>query len=487
MAENRDKIVEPLIFSRSGSGKVGYSLPPLDVPEAANLSPEQLREKAPLLPEVSEVEVVRHYTKLSHLNYSLDEGFYPLGSCTMKYNPKINEKVASLSGMLLSHPYAPYGLVQGNLKIIKALEEALSVLTGLPYFTLIPSAGAHGELTGMLLIRKRLEKNGNPRKIVLIPDSAHGTNPASSHFAGYDVKQIPSGPEGYLSAATVKENLDGDVAALMMTNPNTLGIYEKEIKEIAELLHKNGSYLYMDGANFNALMGHVQPESIGVDVLHLNLHKTFSTPHGGGGPGCGAVGVRKEFEPFLPIPVIREGGEGTLRVLFDRQDSIGKVRSFFGNFSVIVKGLAYVLSLGGEGLKTATERAVLNANYLRSLLQETYHLPYKLPTLHEVVFSEESFKDFGIKTSDVAKRLLDYGFHPPTVYFPLIVHGALMMEPTESESKETLDEFAQTMKIIHKEAETEPELLKTAPHIAPIRRLDEALAAKQARLVYKPE
>ena len=301
MAENRDKIVEPLIFSRSGSGKVGYSLPQLDVPEAADLSPELLREKRSLLPEVSEVEVVRHYTKLSHLNYSLDEGFYPLGSCTMKYNPKINEKVASLSGMLLSHPYAPYGLVQGNLKIIKALEEALSVLTGLPYFTLIPSAGAHGELTGMLLIRKRLEKNGNPRKIVLIPDSAHGTNPASSHFAGYDVKQIPSGPEGYLSAATVKENLDGDVAALMMTNPNTLGIYEKEIKEIAELLHKNGSYLYMDGANFNALMGHVQPESIGVDVLHLNLHKTFSTPHGGGGPGCGAVGVRKEFEPFLPL------------------------------------------------------------------------------------------------------------------------------------------------------------------------------------------
>ena len=478
---------EPLIFELSEEGKKGYSLPEIKIKEKDYIPEDFIREDYGNLPEVSEVEIVRHYTALAHYNYSVDEGFYPLGSCTMKYNPKINEKTASLEGFLLSHPYTPYELVQGNLKLLKTLENILSELTGFPYFTLYPSAGAHGELTGMLMIRKKLELNGNPRKIVLIPDSAHGTNPASSHFAGYDVKEIPSGKDGYLEVSKVKEFLNEDVAALMMTNPNTLGVYEREIKEIAEVLHKNGSYLYMDGANFNALMGYVKPAELGVDVLHLNLHKTFSTPHGGGGPGAGPVGVREEFEEVLPIPVIKNDEEGNYVVDFNRPNSIGKIRSFFGNFGVLIKALTYLLEMGAEGLKKATELAVLNANYIRENLKDTYELPYKTRTLHEVVFSEESFKKFGVKTVDIAKRILDYGIHPPTVYFPLIVHGALMIEPTETESKRTLDTFIETMKKIHKEAETNPELLKEAPHSTPVRRLNEVLAAKRPKLKYKKE
>jgi len=478
---------EPLIFELSEEGKTGYSLPEIDVEEKDYIPQNLLRDDLGNLPEVSEVEVVRHYTALAHLNYSVDEGFYPLGSCTMKYNPKINEKTASLEGFLFSHPYTPYNLVQGNLKILKTLENILSELTGFPHFTLYPSAGAHGELTGMLMIRKKLELNGNPRKIVLIPDSAHGTNPASSHFAGYDVKEIPSGEEGYLKVEKVKEFLNEDVAALMMTNPNTLGVYEREIKEIAQALHENGSYLYMDGANFNALMGYVKPAELGVDVLHLNLHKTFSTPHGGGGPGAGPVGVVEEFEEVLPIPVIKQKENGEITVDFNRPNSIGKMRSFFGNFGVLIKALTYLLEMGADGLKKATQLAVLNANYIRENLKDTYELPYKTRTLHEVVFSEDSFKKYGVKTVDIAKRLLDFGIHPPTVYFPLIVHGALMIEPTETESKRTLDRFIETMKKIHKEAETNPELLKEAPHYSPVRRLNEVLAAKKPKLKYKKE
>ncbi len=477
---------EPLIFELTEEGKSGFSIPELDVEEKDHIPEELLRKELKGLPEVSEVEIVRHYTALAHYNYSVDEGFYPLGSCTMKYNPKINEKTAGLEGFLLSHPYSPYELVQGNLKLIKTLENILSELTGFPFFTLYPSAGAHGELAGMLMIRKKLELRGNPRKIVLIPDSAHGTNPASSHFAGYDVKEIPSGKEGYLKVETVKEYLNEDIAALMMTNPNTLGVYEREIKEIAETLHKNGSYLYMDGANFNALMGYVKPAELGVDVLHLNLHKTFSTPHGGGGPGAGPVGVAKEFEEVLPIPVIKEM-DGKYLPDFNRPNSIGKIRSFYGNFGVLIKALTYLLEMGADGLKKATEFAVLNANYIRENLKSTYELPYKTRTLHEVVFSEDSFKKYGVKTVDIAKRLLDYGIHPPTVYFPLIVHGALMIEPTETESKKTLDIFIETMKKIHKEAETNPELLKEAPHFTPVRRLNEVLAAKKPKLKYKEE
>ncbi len=477
---------EPLIFELSEEGKRAYSIPECKLEEKDYIPKELQRDEIKGLPEVSEVEIVRHYTALAHYNYSVDEGFYPLGSCTMKYNPKINEKTASMEGFLLSHPYSPYELVQGNLKLIKTLEKILSELTGFPYFTLYPSAGAHGELAGMLMIRKKLELKGNPRKIVLIPDSAHGTNPASSHFSGYDVKEIPSGKEGYLKVETVKEYLNEDVAALMMTNPNTLGVYEREIKEIADALHENGSYLYMDGANFNALMGYVKPAELGVDVLHLNLHKTFSTPHGGGGPGAGPVGVVKDFEEVLPVPVIKEV-DGKYYPDFNRPNSIGKIRSFFGNFGVLIKALTYLLEMGADGLKKATELAVLNANYLRETLKDTYSLPYETGTLHEVVFSEDSFRKYGVKTVDIAKRLLDYGVHPPTVYFPLIVHGALMIEPTETESKKTLDSFIEIMKKVHREAETTPDLLKEAPHYTPVRRLNEVLAAKKPKLKYKKE
>ncbi len=483
MIKKREKI----IFEYSETGKKGYSIPSLDVEKKDCIPENLLRDKIDSIPEVSEVEVVRHFTVLSHMNYSLDEGFYPLGSCTMKYNPKINEKIASMENFLFSHPYLPYSLVQGNLKLLKTLEDRLKELTGFDYFSLFPSAGAHGELTGMMMIRKRLELDGDPRKTVLIPDSAHGTNPASSHFAGYDVKEIPSGKDGYLEASTVKEYLNENVAALMMTNPNTLGVYEKEIKEIAELLHKNGSYLYMDGANFNALMGYVKPAEIGVDVLHLNLHKTFSTPHGGGGPGAGPVGITEKFKDILPVPVIKKNNKGEYYTDFNVPHTIGKIRSFYGNYGVLIKALVYIMELGGEGLKRATELAVLNANYIRENLKNVYELPYKTKTLHEVVFSENSFKKYGVKTVDIAKRILDYGIHPPTVYFPLIVHGALMIEPTETESKETLDYFIEVMKKIHNEAEKNPEILKESPHYTPVKRLNEVLAAKRPKLIYKEE
>ncbi len=483
--EVKDYIEKP-IFEYSSEGRVGYSIRESELQDEFLPDESLIRDEVEGLPEVSEVDVVRHYTKLSQLNYAVDIGFYPLGSCTMKYNPKINEKIASSESFTLSHPYMPEELVQGNLRIMKELENLLSHITGMDYFSLSPSAGAHGELTGVMIIRKRLEDRGDPRKIVLIPDSAHGTNPASSHFAGYEVKEIPSGENGYLEAKTVKEYLNPDVAALMVTNPNTLGIFEKEIKEIAELLHENGSYLYMDGANLNALMGYVKPAELGVDVIHLNLHKTFSTPHGGGGPGAGPVGVTKELEPYLPVPVIKEK-DGILKFDYNRPKSIGRVRAFYGNFGVIIKALAYILELSADGLKRATELAVLNSNYIRKNLEDTYHLKYKTPTLHECVFSEKSFKQYKVKTVDIAKRLLDYGFHPPTVYFPLIVKGALMIEPTETESIETLDSFISAMKKIHEEAEKNPDILKSAPHKTPVRRLNEVYAAKNLKLTYKKE
>jgi len=481
-----DKKHESLIFELSEKGKQGFSIPPSDIDEKQYIPEKFLRKEIKDMPEVSEVEVVRHFTNLSRKNHFVDKGFYPLGSCTMKYNPKINEKIANKKGFIKAHPYLPYELVQGNLKLIKELENILSEITGFDSFTLYPAAGAHGELAGMMMIRKKLELDGNPRKIVLIPDSAHGTNPASSHFAGYDIKEIPSGEKGYLEAETVAENLNEEVAALMVTNPNTLGIYEKEIKEIADLLHKNGSYLYMDGANFNALMGYVKPGKLGVDVLHLNLHKTFSTPHGGGGPGSGPVGVVKDFKELLPVPVIKEKN-GKYYAEFDRPNSIGRIRSFYGNYAVLVKALAYLLELGGDGLQKVTEHAVLNANYIREKLKKVYNLPFDTPNLHEVIFSNKSFKDFGVKTMDIAKRILDYNIHPPTVYFPLIVHGALMIEPTESENKKTLDEFINIMLKIHEEARNNPEELKHAPHNTPVRRLDEVKAAKKPRLIYKKD
>ncbi len=469
---------EPLIFELSGPGKRALELPPLDVPEGSGLPAGiPLRREVEGFPEVSETELVRHFTRLSQLNYCVDIGFYPLGSCTMKYNPKINEKLSALPGFASSHPLAPEELVQGNLEVIRRLEKLLCEITGLDAFTLQPAAGAHGELTGMMVIRAALGKRGDPRKYVLIPDSAHGTNPSSAHICGYTVKEIKSNENGTVDPAVLEKEMTEEVAALMLTNPNTLGVFEYDICRIAEIVHGKGGYLYMDGANMNALVGIARPASFGVDVLHINLHKTFSTPHGGGGPGSGPVGVTGELARFLPVPRVEERG-GKLVLDFDRPDSIGRVRGFFGNFSVMVRALCYILSLGPKGIREVAEYAVLNSNYIRRNLEADYHLKYATPTLHECVFSDKYQKEFGVSNLDIAKRLIDYGVHPPTMSFPLIVHGALMIEPTETESKRDLDIFIEAMKAIAREARENPEVLRAAPHATYVRRLDEVQAAK---------
>ncbi len=469
---------EPLIFELSGEGKRAFFLPPLDVPEKKEILEDiKLREDIPGFPEVTEPEIVRHFTRLSQTNFCVDTSFYPLGSCTMKYSPKINEKIASLTPFLNSHPLASEDLIQGNLEIIKLLEDYLCRITGMDFFTLWPAAGAHGELTGMMIIRAALTRRGRPRKIVLIPDSAHGTNPSSAHICGYRVQEIKSNEAGTVDLEDLNRMMTEEVAALMLTNPNTLGIFEKDIKRIAEIVHSKGGFVYMDGANMNALLGKFRPGDHGVDVIHLNLHKTFSTPHGGGGPGSGPVGVKKELEPFLPIPVVkREGSKFVLET--NRPLSIGRIRSFYGNFLVLVKALAYILSLGAEGLKEVAEIAVLNSNYIRKNLEGIYYLKYSTPTLHECVFSDKWQRERGIQNIDIAKRLIDYGLHPPTMSFPLIVSGALMIEPTETESKAELDAFIEAMKKIAQEAVENPEVVKTAPHNAYVRRLDEVAAAR---------
>ncbi len=471
-------IREPLIFELSGQGKTGFILPPLDIVSKDDFLKEiPLREDIQDFPEVSEVEIIRHFTRLSKMNYCVDEGLYPLGSCTMKYNPKINEKIASLDGFTQVHPYAPEDLAQGNLRILFETERLLAEITGMDAFTLQPSAGAQGELVGMMMIRAFLEERGDPREIVLIPDSAHGTNPSSAHICGYRVEEIRSNEKGTVDIRHLSEVMNEHVAALMITNPNTLGIFEEEIKEIAKIVHDNGGFLYMDGANLNALIGFSRPGDMDVDVIHLNLHKTFSTPHGGGGPGSGPVGVKKRLEPFLPVPVVEKRGEEFF-FNFERPKSIGRVRSYYGNFLVIVKALAYILSLGARGLKEISEISVLNSNYIRKSLENEYDLKYPTPTLHECVFSDKNQRKYGVTNIDIAKRLIDFGLHPPTVSFPLIVHGALMIEPTETESKRDLDMFIEAMKQIAKEAEEKPELLKEAPHEPYLRRLDETLAAR---------
>ena len=468
------KSLPDLIFDKSKAGKVGFAFRTEDAGEELTaISAEKIRSDIAGFPELSEVEIVRHYTNLAHLNHSVDSGFYPLGSCTMKYNPKINEMVANLEG-LSAHPYAPHKLVEGNLEIIKTLEEWLVKITGMPQFTLTPAAGAHGELVGMMIIRNHLTSEGDPRQVVLIPDSAHGTNPASAHFSGYEIKEVPSNSEGIIDPETLKEFLNPEVAALMMTNPNTLGIFEKHICEISDMLHRNGSLLYMDGANMNAFMGIVRPGDLGVDVLHLNLHKTFSTPHGGGGPGSGPIGVTEALAKYLPVPIVnrRDNGFG---VTYFNEEGIGRIKNYYGNFLVLVRALAYLMSLGRENLRRVAEDAVLNANYIRKELEAVLDLPYTARSLHEVIFSD---KDLPVKTLDIAKRLLDYGIHPFTVYFPLIVHGAMMIEPTETESKETLDHFIATMKQIIEEAAENPDRLQEAPHTTPVSRLDEVKAAR---------
>ena len=464
-----------LIFNVSRPGKTGISVSLNQLPDdLITIDKNKLRDGIEDFPSLSEVETVRHFSNLARLNHSVDNGFYPLGSCTMKYNPKVNEKIAGIEN-LSAHPYSPVDLVQGNLKILKDLEDWLIELTGMNSFTLTPSAGAHGEFTGMMIIRKHLSSLGDPRKVVLIPDSAHGTNPASAHFAGYEIKEISSNEDGIIDLEELKKHLDGDVAALMMTNPNTLGIFEKNIVEISKALHENGSLLYMDGANMNAFLGIVRPGDIGADVIHLNLHKTFSTPHGGGGPGSGPIGVSKELAKFLPVPRITSDG-GKLNVNYFTEEGIGRIKNFYGNFLVIVRALAYLMALGKENISLVAEDAVLNANYIRKELEGHLDLPYKSKTLHEVVFSDSGLN---VKTLDIAKRLLDYNIHPFTVYFPLIIHGAMMIEPTETESKETLDNFISVMKIILKEANENPDHLKNSPHNTPVSRLDEVYAARK--------
>ncbi|MBC8647655.1 MAG: aminomethyl-transferring glycine dehydrogenase subunit GcvPB [Thermoanaerobaculia bacterium] len=475
-----------MVFERSGKGKVGYSLPPLDVPESTAIPPALLRGEIAGETEVSEVEIARHFTRLSRLNFSIDQGLYPLGSCTMKHNPRINEEMARLPGFAASHPLAPEETVQGALELAWTLERVLIELTGLSRVTLQPAAGAQGELAGILMVRKALAESGNPRKTVLIPDSAHGTNPASAHFAGYKVKELKSNARGTLDLHVLEEAMTEDVAALMLTVPNTLGIFEDRILEIARLVHAKGAYLYCDGANFNSFVGIAKPGLMGIDVMHMNLHKTFSTPHGGGGPGAGPVAVTEKLEPFLPRPTVERRDDGSFFLDFDRPQSIGRLRTFLGNYGMFVRALAYIASYGNR-IGEVARGAVLNANYIRSGLTGVYHLKYDAPSLHEVVFSDKKQAEHGVHNMDIAKRLMDYGFHPPTISFPLIVHGAMMIEPTETEGKPGLDAFIRAMREIARESEEDPEIVRNAPHTTPVKRVDEVGAARNLILRWKPD
>lgn len=447
--------------------------------------PESLLRKDSIgLPQLSELEVLRHYKELSDRNFCIEKGFYPLGSCTMKYNPKVNELLASLEGFANLHPMQSDEDSQGALELMYNLQEKLKYITGMDAMTLQPAAGAHGELTGMMVIKKYFEVKGElNRTKVIIPDSAHGTNPASAKMCGFDIVEVKSNERGQVDIEALKSLLDGNVAAIMMTNPNTLGIFEEQVLEISDLMHKNGSLLYYDGANFNAIMGWTNPALMGFDVVHLNLHKTFATPHGGGGPGAGPVGVVAKLKDYLPTPTIEFDGEKYYRN-YDIPHSIGKVRSFFGNFGVLVRAYAYILMMGSN-LKLASADAVLNANYIKEKLKGVYDLPYDEPCMHEFVLSGEKQHHQGVSTLGIAKRLMDSNCHPPTVYFPLIVHEAIMIEPTETESKEVLDNFIETMLKIAREIEENPEEVLKSPQKTPIKRVDETLAARQPNLTYK--
>ena len=469
------------IFEKS-SGTDGINLTD-DCVNLDFLDKSLLRTEAVNLPQTGELEVMRHYKELSDRNFCIEKGFYPLGSCTMKYNPKVNELLASLEGFVNVHPGAEDKYCQGALKLMYNLQEALKKITGMDAVTLQPAAGAHGELTGMMIIKKYFESINDNRKKVLIPDSAHGTNPASAHMCGFEVVPVKSNEHGQVDLEHLKSLIDKDVAAIMMTNPNTLGIFEENVLEISSLMHENGSLLYYDGANFNAIMGYTNPKVMGFDVVHLNLHKTFATPHGGGGPGAGPVGVVNKLKDFLPVPVINFDGQNYYRD-YSVKNSIGSVKSFYGNFGVLVRAYAYILMMGNN-LKEASENAVLNANYIKEKLKKYYELPYDVPCMHEFVLSGEKQKhNNGVSTLNIAKRLMDGNTHPPTVYFPLIVHEALMIEPTESEGKEKLDEFIDTMIKISEEAEQKPELVLSAPHTTPVKRVDETLAARHPDLKY---
>jgi glycine dehydrogenase subunit 2 len=487
---------EALIFERSQTGRKGYRLPPLDVDETPldEIVPASLRRDDDLLgvPEVSEVDVVRHFTRISTWNYSIDLGMYPLGSCTMKYNSRLNEKVARIPGFANLHPLAPEEDAQGALQLIYELQESLSEITGLSGVSLQPAAGAHGEMTGVMIIRAFIDARdgagaSSKRRMMLIPDSAHGTNPASANLSGFNVKTIRSTAEGFTDLDHLRELCaHGDVAGLMLTNPNTLGLFEKNIREICQIVHDAGGLVYMDGANMNALVGVARPGDMGVDVIHLNLHKTFSTPHGGGGPGCGPCCCTKELEPFLPIPRIVKDGD-KFRLDSNLPQSIGRVKAFLGNFGMMVRALAYIQTHGPDGLREATEAAVLNARYVAQELVSDYDKPFKAQPMHEVVFTDKRQSRKGVHTLDIAKRLIDYGFHPMTIYFPLIVPGAMLIEPTESVGRAELDQFVDAMRSIAREALEDPDTVLNAPHTTRIGRLDEAAAARRPVLRWKPK
>lgn len=477
-----------LIFELSKSGRKAYKLPPLDVEEVAlkDFIPEEFISNEGLnFPEVNEVDVIRHYTNLSNKNYGLDTGFYPLGSCTMKYNPKINEDTARFDGFANVHPNQSEDCTQGSLQLMYELDKSLAEIAGMDKMTLQPAAGAHGELAGLMLIRAYHEKNGDTKRDkIIVPDSAHGTNPATAAMAGYKIIEVKSTKDGLVDLDALEAVVGDDTAGLMLTNPNTLGIFDKNIKEIARIVHGVGGQLYYDGANANAILGHARPGDMGFDVVHFNIHKTFSTPHGGGGPGSGPVGVKKHLIPFLPVPIV--GKDGPRYFLdYDLPDSIGKVKDHYGHFGILVRAYTYILTMGRDGLKQASSIAVLNANYMANILKEYYHLPIDTLFKHEFVLGGLKDTLSEVSTLDIAKRLLDYGYHPPTVYFPLIINQAIMIEPTETESKETIDEFIDAMIKIAKESKEDPEMLKSAPHDTLVRRPDETKAARTPVLKYE--
>ncbi|MEC2073809.1 aminomethyl-transferring glycine dehydrogenase subunit GcvPB [Alkalihalophilus marmarensis] len=479
---------QPLIFELSKEGRVGHSLPDLDIPceSLEALLPEEfIREKAAELPEVSELQIMRHYTALSTRNHGVDSGFYPLGSCTMKYNPKINENVARYEGLAYVHPYQPEDQVQGSLELLYDLQTSLAKITGMDEVTLQPAAGAHGEWTGLMMIRAFHEANGDTERTkVIVPDSAHGTNPASATVAGFESITVRTNGEGLVDLDHLREVVGPDTAALMLTNPNTLGLFETYIEEMAAIIHDAGGKLYYDGANSNAILGIARPGDMGFDVVHLNLHKTFTGPHGGGGPGSGPVGVKKELIPFLPKPVLVKE-QDTYRFEYDRPKSIGRVKPYYGNYGINVRAYTYIRTMGPEGLRKVSEYAVLNANYMMRRLEPHFDLPYTQHCKHEFVISGRRQKKLGVRTLDMAKRLLDFGYHPPTIYFPLNVEECMMFEPTETESKETLDEFVDAMIQIAREAEESPEVVQEAPHHTVISRLDETTAARKPILRYQ--
>lgn len=467
---------EPFLWEKGKKGRRGFSLPRRDV-ETCPL-PEELTGPGPDFPDLSEVDVVRHYTRLAQWNFGVDTGMYPLGSCTMKYSPKTNEKQASLPGFSRAHPLVPAGLSQGALKMMFESCQYLNEITGMDATTLQPAAGAHGELTGMFIISAFHKKQGTPRSKIIVPDTAHGTNPASAALCGYQPVSVASNEQGILSVEAIAAIMDQETAGIMVTNPNTLGLFEENIRQIAAIVHAKGGLVYCDGANLNAVMGVVKMGDIGIDVMQLNLHKTFSTPHGGGGPGSGPVCVKKHLEPFLPIPrVVAQNGRYILAE--DYPESIGKVSAFYGAFNVIIKAYSYIRTMGPHNLKKASQLAVLNANYIKEMLKETLHLPYDRPCMHECVFSDKYQTAQKVATLDMAKRLMDYGFHPPTIYFPLVVHGAIMVEPTETESKEDIDQFIETFKAIASEAQEDPDRLHQAPKSCKVKRLDEVTAARK--------